>query len=65
VPALEKALTIAPDSVDAEASLAWAYFGLKDTANFKKHAARAKSLGHKEPTLLQYLARVEAGEPIK
>jgi superkiller protein 3 len=65
VPALEKALTIAPDSVDAEASLAWAYFGLKDTANFKKHAARAKSLGHKEPTLLQYLARVEAGEAIK
>ena len=26
---------------------------------------KAKALGHKEPTLLDYLKRIEAGEPIK
>jgi tetratricopeptide (TPR) repeat protein len=65
IAALEKGVAKAPDSAQAEAYLAWSYFGLKDSANFKKHAGRAKSLGLKEPTLLSYLARVEAGEPIK
>ena len=49
----------------AYAFLGWAYFGLKDADNFKKAAGKARSLGHKEPTLLQYLTRIEAGEPIK
>jgi len=62
---LEKAAAIAPSSPDAEASLGWCYFGLKDAENFKKHAGKARALGHKETTLLQYLTRVEAGEPIK
>ena len=65
IPPLEKAVSIAPDNDQAHAFLAWAYFGLKDAANFKKEAGKAKSLGHKEPTLLQYLGRIEAGEPIK
>jgi tetratricopeptide (TPR) repeat protein len=65
IPPLEKAISIAPENDQAHAFLAWAYFGLKDVANFKKAAGKAKSLGHKEPTLLQYLSRVEAGEPIK
>ena len=65
IPALEKAVALSPASADAEASLGWCYFGLKDAENFKKHAGRARSLGHKEPTLLQYLTRVEGGEPIK
>jgi len=65
IPPLEKATSIAPENDQAYAFLAWAYFGLKDVANFKKAAGKAKSLGHKEPTLLQYLGRVEAGEPIK
>lgn len=65
IPALEKAATLAPSSADAVASLAWCYFGLKDAESFKKHAGKAKSLGYKEPTLLQYLQRIEAGEPIK
>lgn len=65
IPALEKAAAIAPGSADAAASLGWCYFGLKDAENFKKHAGRARSLGYKEPTLLQYLTRVENGEPIK
>jgi tetratricopeptide (TPR) repeat protein len=62
---LEKAASIAPNSPDAAAWQAWAYFGLKDAANFKKQGAKARSLGYKEATLLQYLTRVEAGEPIK
>jgi tetratricopeptide (TPR) repeat protein len=65
IASLEKAQGAAPDSPDAAATLAWAYFGMKDAANFKKAGARARSLGHKEPTLLQYLTRIEAGEPIK
>jgi len=65
VEALEKALTIAPESAQATAALAWAYFGLKDAANFKRIAGKARSLGYKEPTLLDYLGRVEAGQPIK
>jgi tetratricopeptide (TPR) repeat protein len=65
IPALDKAVAIAPNSADAYASLGWCYFGLKDAENFKKHAGKAKALGHKEPTLLQYLARVEGGEAIK
>jgi tetratricopeptide (TPR) repeat protein len=63
--ALEKALTIAPQSAQAEAYLGWCYFGLKDKENFKLHAGKARTLGFKEPTLLDYLKRVEAGEPIK
>jgi len=65
VAALEKATTIAPNSDQAYAFLGWAYFGLKDAENFKKAAGKARSLGHKEPTLLDYLGRVEKGEPIK
>ena len=65
VGALEKATAIAPNSDQAYATLGWAYFGLKDADNFKKAAGKARSLGHKEPTLLQYLTRIEAGEPIK
>jgi len=29
------------------------------------HGRKAKALGQKDPTLLDYLARVEKGEPIK
>ncbi len=65
VAALEKATAIAPNSDQAYAFLGWAYFGLKDADSFKKAAGKARSLGHKEPTLLQYLTRIEAGEPIK
>jgi tetratricopeptide (TPR) repeat protein len=65
IAALEKALTVAPESDQANAYLAWCYFGLKDSPNFKKYGGKAKALGYKEPTLLQYLGRVEAGEPIK
>ena len=65
VPALEKATSVAPNSDQAFAFLGWAYFGLKDAQNFKKAASKARSLGHKEPTLLQYLSRVEGGEEIK
>jgi tetratricopeptide (TPR) repeat protein len=63
--ALDKAAAAAPDNVQTEAYLAWSYFGLKDAPRFKKHAGKAKALGHKEPTLLAYLTRVEAGEEIK
>ena len=63
--ALDKGAALAPTNAQAEAYLAWAYFGLKDATNFKLHAGKAKALGHKEPTLLDYLARVEKGEPIK
>ncbi len=62
---LEKATQLAPQNDAAWAYLGWTYFGLKDAANFKKAAGKAKALGHKEPTLLQYLQRIEAGEPIK
>jgi tetratricopeptide (TPR) repeat protein len=62
---LEKATGLAPQSADAYASLAWSYFGLKDAENFKKAGGKARSLGHKEQTLLQYLQRVEGGEAIK
>lgn len=65
VTALQKAVAKAPDSALAEAYLAWSYFGLKDADNFKKHGARARSLGYKEPRLLDYLKRVEGGEAIK
>jgi tetratricopeptide (TPR) repeat protein len=62
---LEKAGTLAPDNVSVETFMAWSYFGLKDSKNFVEHARKAKSLGQKEPTLLGYLTRIEAGEPIK
>lgn len=62
---LVKATQLAPQSDSAWAYLGWTYFGLKDAANFKMAAGKAKALGHKEPTLLQYLQRIEAGEPIK
>jgi tetratricopeptide (TPR) repeat protein len=65
ISALAKAGAVAPDNAQAEAYLAWSYFGLKDATAFKQHAGKAKALGHKEPTLLQYLTRIEAGEPIK
>jgi tetratricopeptide (TPR) repeat protein len=65
IAALDKAVAIAPDNDQANAYLGWCYFGLKDSANFKKYAGKARSLGYKEPTLLQYLTRVEAGEAIK
>jgi tetratricopeptide (TPR) repeat protein len=65
IAALKKADERAPDNVQTHTYLAWSYFGLKDADNFKKHAAKAKALGQKEPTLLQYLSRVEAGEAIK
>jgi tetratricopeptide (TPR) repeat protein len=65
IAALEKAVAIAPNSDQAHAFLGWCYFGLKDAANFKKFAGKARELGYKEPTLLQYLGRVEAGEAIK
>jgi tetratricopeptide (TPR) repeat protein len=65
IAALDKGAALAPTNAQAEAYLAWAYFGLKDATNFKLHAGKAKALGHKEPTLLDYLARVEKGEPIK
>ncbi|HET9317400.1 MAG TPA: tetratricopeptide repeat protein, partial [Vicinamibacteria bacterium] len=65
VPPLEKALELAPQNAQVEAYMAWAYFGLKDSKNFVTHAGKAKALGHKEPTLLDYLGRVEKGEAIK
>jgi tetratricopeptide (TPR) repeat protein len=65
VPALEKATSLAPKNAQAWATLGWAYFGLKDAENFKAAAGKARALGYKEPTLLQYLQRIEAGEAIK
>jgi tetratricopeptide (TPR) repeat protein len=65
IPPLERAVAIAPASDQGYAFLGWCYFGLKDAENFKKTAGKARALGHKEPTLLQYLQRIEAGEPIK
>ncbi len=63
--ALEKSLAVKPGNAQAEAFLAWSYFGLKDAANFKAHGAKARSLGHKEPALFDRLAKVEAGQDIK
>lgn len=65
IPVLEKAGGLAPDAAPIWATLGWAYFGLKDADNFKQAAGKAKSLGYDEPTLLQYLGRVEGGEEIK
>jgi tetratricopeptide (TPR) repeat protein len=65
VPALEKAVSVAPDNELAYRYLAWTYFGLKDAEGFKKHGGRARALGTKDSQLLQYLGRVEKGEPIK
>jgi tetratricopeptide (TPR) repeat protein len=63
--ALNKAAEIAPNNAQVEAFLGWSYFGLKDATNFKLHAGKAKALGYKEATLLQYLTRIEGGEAIK
>ena len=63
--ALEKALAVKPDNAQAEAFLAWSYFGLKDAANFKAHGAKARSLGYKDAQLFDRLAKVEAGQAIK
>jgi len=63
--ALQKAVERAPDSPDANAYLAWCHFGLKDADGFKKAGAKARSLGWKDPQLLDRLKRVENGEPIK
>jgi tetratricopeptide (TPR) repeat protein len=65
ITALNKASGILPNNPQVEAYLAWSYFGLKDAAQFKAHGAKARTLGYKEPTLLAYLTRIEAGEPIK
>jgi tetratricopeptide (TPR) repeat protein len=65
VPALEKALAVKPDNAEAEAYLAWSYFGLKDAEGFKAHGAKARSLGWKDAALLDRLAKVEAGQAIK
>ena len=65
IPALDKALTIAPDSAPAEAYLGWCYFGLKDAVNFKKHAGKAKALVSGDGDLLalagQWLLGLLAG----
>ena len=63
--ALGQAAALAPDNVQIETFMAWACFGQKDSASFMEHARRAKALGQKDPRLLDYLARVEKGEPIK
>jgi tetratricopeptide (TPR) repeat protein len=63
--ALDKAAAAAPNNVSVETFLAWSYFGLKDSKNFVDHGRKAKALGQKDATLLGYLARIEAGEPIK
>jgi tetratricopeptide (TPR) repeat protein len=65
VAALDKAAALSADNAQVEAYLAWSYFGLKDSKGFVAHASKAKALGHKEPTLLEYLGRVEKGEAIK
>jgi tetratricopeptide (TPR) repeat protein len=65
VPVLQKATTLAPQNAQAWATLGWAYFGLKDGANFKAAGAKARELGYKEPTFLTYLQRIEKGEAIK
>jgi tetratricopeptide (TPR) repeat protein len=63
--ALLKGLSIAPDVPLANGYLAWAYLGLKDTENFKKYGAKARSLGYADPNFLDRLKRVERGEPIR
>jgi Flp pilus assembly protein TadD len=63
--ALEKSLAVKPDNAQAEAFLAWSYFGLKDAANFKVHGAKARTLGYKDAQLFDRLAKVEAGQAIK
>jgi tetratricopeptide (TPR) repeat protein len=63
--ALEKALAVKPDNAQAEAFLAWSYFGLKDADKFKIHGAKARSLGYKDAQLFDRLAKVEAGQAIK
>ncbi len=65
VAALEKALAAKADNAEAEAYLAWSYFGLKDAEGFKAHGAKARSLGWKDPALFDRLAKVEAGQAIK
>jgi tetratricopeptide (TPR) repeat protein len=65
IAALEKASTLAPSNPQVETFLAWSYFGLKDSKNFVDHGRKAKALGQTDGTLLDYLARVEKGEPIK
>ena len=56
---------LAPENPLAAAYLGWSYFGLKDADNFKKYAGKARTLGWKDPQLLDRLKRVEAGETIK
>lgn len=65
VAALEKAAAKAPTDAAAEAFLAWAYSGLKDTENFKLHGAKARQLGSKDQQLLDRLKKIEAGEKFK
>jgi Flp pilus assembly protein TadD len=65
VPALEKSLAAKAGNAQAEAYLAWAYFGLKDANNFKLHGANARKLGYRDAQLLDRLTKVEAGQPIK
>jgi tetratricopeptide (TPR) repeat protein len=65
ITALDKAAALIPPSAQVEAFLAWSHFGLKDAAGFKLHGGKARALGHKEATLLQYLTRIEGGELIK
>ena len=65
IAALNKAAALAPTNAQVEAYLAWSHFGLKDAAGFKLHGGKARALGHKEATLLQYLTRIEGGELIK
>ncbi len=65
VPVLERATALAPGNADAWATLGWAYFGLKDAAKFKESAGKARTLGYKEPNLLDYLKKIEGGMTIK
>jgi Flp pilus assembly protein TadD len=65
VPVLEKATSLAPNNADAWATLGWAYFGMKDAAKFKESAGKARTLGYKEPNLLDYLKKIEGGMTIK
>jgi tetratricopeptide (TPR) repeat protein len=65
IAALEKSTAKKPDNGQAEAFLAWSYFGLKQADGFKAHGARAQSLGYKDPQLFERLAKVKAGQPIK
>jgi len=62
---LDKAAAVAPNNMQIETFMAWSYFGLKDSKNFIDHGRKAKALGQKEPSLLGFLTRVEAGEAIK